>query len=327
MRRGHLTSAVLASVAAVAPLVFGYTLGFTSPSNIPMEASQSSALFPAALASCSSPPCGLSSSSASAFGSVVNVGCMFGALAGGSLCDSLGRRGAIGACSLPFCAAWLLQALAPSFAVLMVGRVLCGLAVGIASTSVPRGAMGALTQLAVTGGIFLVYFLGFALQSEEETIFPCDPSSPHDTCKDSFYRSPHLRSPGTVDAEGKCFGELAPWRLLAFIAAGVSCLMLLGVVCCLPETPSHLAKTGRPEEARRVLTRIRNSPEEAERELEQLTGTACPVTTTLAGEGGEVGQLTGFIDAAPAERVKRTGLRGLCAKSVRACHLTLTFPT
>ncbi|KAL1523320.1 hypothetical protein AB1Y20_018266 [Prymnesium parvum] len=333
MGTGSLNAVLFACIAAIGPLIFGYTLGYTSPSDLAMEASSEDHILAASLQSCADKPCGLSSQEVSVYGSVVNVGCMIGALLGGQLCDLIGRKGTIMVSALPWLGSWVLQGLSGSFAPLLVGRVICGVAVGIASTSVPvfisemsptalRGALGAVNQLAVTMGIFLVYLLGDMLAHRQQTIFACNFSTSHDQCRDvvSDWQCVHGASP-SADV---CYANLSEWRALAFIGAGLSCALFLGVLLLVPETPAHLVSSGRLEEARRVLSRVRDSPMEVEREFEQLK--ASSLSSTSADEGG---QLTGFVADAPDEAKKVGGLRGLMVKGVRqpfaiGCTLMIT---
>ena len=167
---GSLRAVAFACIAGLGPLVFGYTLGMTSPANLAMESSKSDSIFSASPTDggkCDSPPCGLTSTDASEFGSLVNVGCMIGALLAGPLTDRLGRRGSILLASLPWFGAWLWIGATQSFAGLIVARIISGIATGVCSMAVPlfiaevsptslRGALGAVNQFAVTTGIFLV---------------------------------------------------------------------------------------------------------------------------------------------------------------------------
>ncbi|TSA35998.1 MAG: MFS transporter [Verrucomicrobiaceae bacterium] len=96
--------------------------------------------------------------------SLVLVGAMAGAAAGGLVADRLGRRGGLLACGLVFSAGVLLEILASVLPVLLCARVLAGLAIGaasiistlyIAEVSPPekRGGYLSFFQLAVVFGI------------------------------------------------------------------------------------------------------------------------------------------------------------------------------
>ena len=150
---------LMAIVAALGPLDFGVTLGFTSPSIIGMEAGAngtwaSEAVFDDAVVIKGE----VSSNQAALFGSMVNVGAMIGAMLGGPLADTIGRKLAIATAAVPWIAAWLAIGLGSSFGVVLAGRMLSGVAVGITSMCVPlyitetapaslRGALGAVNQV------------------------------------------------------------------------------------------------------------------------------------------------------------------------------------
>ena len=104
----------------------------------------------------------------------VTLGAMVGALAAGAVADRVGRRRTILLAALLFVAGSLIEALAPDAYVLVVGRVVIGLGVGVASVAAPlyaaemaparlRGRMVSLYQLAITLGIFVAYFVDYLL--------------------------------------------------------------------------------------------------------------------------------------------------------------------
>lgn len=160
-----------AFVAAIGALVFGYTLGFTSP-GLPPMIHEGGPFKP----SCdtSQNPHTFKSSEGDLFGSLVNIGCMVGAILGGQLCDKMGRKKAILIACLPFAGGWAWIAVSKSFPQIIIARLLTGVAVGIVSVSVPvyiaetaparlRGALGAINQLGVVIGILIVDAIGFIL--------------------------------------------------------------------------------------------------------------------------------------------------------------------
>ena len=306
---GNTVAVFMAMIAALGPLTFGYTLGFTSPSNLPMmvgPTTNGSWVFEAVFGGTTvnwndAHTLGaVSSTEASLFGSIVNVGAALGALVAAPLADGAGRKLAIASSALPFIAAWLLIGLDSSFAAILAGRLLSGVAVGVVSMAVPvyisetapaslRGALGAVNQFAVTGGILLVYLcaaraqfgaqfsarnsgaqfsdgppiaprrLGYALEEPRPTTLACTDAAGANTCP--F---------GACAAGGVCSTMLAPWRVLALVGAGVAALLLLCAVLLLPETPNHLVAKGKTTAARRVLARLRSSATEADDEFEAL---------------------------------------------------------
>lgn len=150
---------VYSLLAALGPLCFGFTMGFTSPVGDHLKDSTDDGGL------------GLTDGENSLFGSIVNVGAMLGAMSGGMLADSFGRVGAMRISCLPFIAGFLLVSFAQGFPMLLAGRVLCGVGVGIVSLAFPvyvaeiappayRGALGSINQLSITVGIVVVFALG-----------------------------------------------------------------------------------------------------------------------------------------------------------------------
>ncbi len=104
----------------------------------------------------------------------VTLGAMAGALAAGSLTERFGRRNSIILSASVFVVGALLEALAPSTFVLVIGRLVLGAGVGVASVAAPlygaenapahvRGRFVSLYQMAITVGIFLAYFADYLL--------------------------------------------------------------------------------------------------------------------------------------------------------------------
>jgi predicted MFS family arabinose efflux permease len=158
---GNTVAVLMVVVAGLGPLTFGYTLGFTSPSTLPMEVGRGpwlyEAVFDKSSLSWKAGSSEIDSSESSLFGSLVNVGCMIGAMIAGPLADFAGRKLAIASAAVPWLGAWLLVGFGSSFGPILAGRVLSGIATGVASMTVPlyiaetapaslRGALGAVNQ-------------------------------------------------------------------------------------------------------------------------------------------------------------------------------------
>jgi sugar porter (SP) family MFS transporter len=152
------------------------------------------------------------------------VGAMIGAALAGRLSDVLGRRRLIMIAAVVFIAGALVCAFAPTVAVLVVGRVILGLAVGSAALVVPlylseiapteiRGAITSLNQLMIVGGILLAFIVNAILASSGN------------------------------------------WRLMLGLAA-VPALVLLVGMALMPETPRYLVHTGEEHDARQVLEEL-----------------------------------------------------------------------
>lgn len=156
-------------------------------------------------------------------GSLSLVSMVGGAMAG-RLSDAIGRRMTMALASAIFFAGALIMGFAPSYGVLMTGRVLSGVAVGFALMIAPvysaelspaavRGSLVCLAEIFINFGILLGYIVSFAFQS-----LPT-----------------HLS-----------------WRLMLGFGA-IPAVMLAAGVLVLPESPRWLVTQGKPEEANRIL--------------------------------------------------------------------------
>lgn len=105
------------------------------------------------------------------------VGGPFGAIAGGTMANRLGRRGACLWNMWIFLAGGLLMTLAPSMNWLVPARFIIGFASGLATVLVPvylgemapptlRGTFGTLSQFAMVSGILFSDLLAFPLATE-----------------------------------------------------------------------------------------------------------------------------------------------------------------
>ncbi len=147
----------------------------------------------------------------------VTLGALFGALAAGIMADRLGRRLTIILAAILFTIGAFVEAIAPGTAVLVVGRVIVGFGVGVASVAAPlyaaemaparlRGRFVSTYQLAITIGIFVAYAVDQVLTNNDA------------------------------------------WRAML----GVSCVpavLLLIAMIPMPDTPRWLVKAGRQEQA------------------------------------------------------------------------------
>ena len=104
----------------------------------------------------------------------VTLGALVGALVAGVLADKIGRRVTILLAAVLFTIGALFEALAPNTTVLIIGRLIVGFGVGVASVAAPlyaaeqaptrlRGRFVSIYQLAITIGIFIAYLVDQAL--------------------------------------------------------------------------------------------------------------------------------------------------------------------
>ncbi|MGI8760792.1 MAG: sugar porter family MFS transporter [Jatrophihabitantaceae bacterium] len=169
---------------------------------------------------------GLTSTNKELLTSILLIGAMVGALFAGKIADKLGRRRTVLGTAAVFVLGVLLAAFSPSYVVLLVARVVIGLAVGSASMVVPlyigeaappriRGALVSFNQLAITSGILVSYLVDYGLASSQN------------------------------------------WRLMFGLAAIPAVLMFVGM-WFQHESPHWLVAQGREDEARAVLVRVRD---------------------------------------------------------------------
>jgi SP family sugar:H+ symporter-like MFS transporter len=161
------------------------------------------------------------------------LGAMIGAAVAGRLSDRLGRRRLIIIAAVVFTGGAILAALAPSITVLIVARVIIGLAVGSAALVVPlylseiapteiRGSISSLNQLMIVCGILAAYIVNAILASS------------------------------------------ANWRLMLGLAAVPSIILLAGMFF-MPETPRYLVHAGDEDTARDVIDDLPGDEAPAER--------------------------------------------------------------
>ncbi|MGY0064412.1 sugar porter family MFS transporter [Streptomyces sp. LZ34] len=159
------------------------------------------------------------------------LGAAFGALFGGRLCDRYGRRRTILGLAVLFFVGALGTSLAPDLAVMVLFRVLLGLAVGGASATVPvfiaelapadrRGRLVTQNELMIVTGQLLAY------------------------------------TSNAVIAETG--GEGGVWRWMLAIATVPAVLLWFGMLF-VPESPRWLASRGRFDDAARTLGLIRDA--------------------------------------------------------------------
>ncbi len=227
-RRGFF--AMLTVIATLGGLLFGYDTGVISGALLYLHQS-SLHLTPAQQ------------------GTVVSVllfpGAALGALGGGPVADRLGRRAALFVCAVLFLIGAAGSALAPTFAVMVIARVLLGLGVGAASVICPvylaemapagrRGRMVTINELMIVSGQLLAFVINAILSV---TIHSAE-----------------------------------VWRVMLGVAAVPAIALLIGLFL-LPESPRWYAVRGEVDRARAVLA-LGRPKSEADQELAEITRTA-----------------------------------------------------
>jgi len=192
----------------------------------------------------------LSTGGQSIVAGMVLVGAVIGATVAGSLSDRFGRRRVILVTALVFVIGALISAVAGGVGMLLAGRLLIGVAIGVASMLTPlylaeispaasRGAVTSLNQLCITLGILVSYLVGYAFAT----------------------------SPGG-------------WRWMLGLGVVPGAVLAAGMVV-LPESPRWLAGHQRLPQAEAVLRRLRGPQGDVAGELAALR-------TDLRREGGRL---------------------------------------
>lgn len=170
--------------------------------------------------------------------SMAVAGAIFGAAIGGWMNDKFGRKLSIMVADVLFLIGAIVMAVAPAPWVIIIGRILVGLGVGMASMTAPlyiseasphriRGALVSTNGFLITGGQFLSYLVNLAFT--------------------------HVKG---------------NWRWMLGVA-GIPALVQLVLMMSLPESPRWLYVNGKEEEARSILEKIYPA-REVEEEMDAL---------------------------------------------------------
>jgi len=158
--------------------------------------------------------------------SALLLGCLLGAAGASLIGDRIGRRKSLLLAAILFAISTVGAALANSVTVFSIGRLVGGLAIGLASVLTPvyisevaparsRGRLVSMNQLAITVGILAAYIVGWGLAR---------------------------------------FGD-SSWRLMLGVAAIPALAFFLGLLA-IPESPRWLIGNRQKEQGRLVLSRI-----------------------------------------------------------------------
>jgi sugar porter (SP) family MFS transporter len=169
------------------------------------------------------------------------IGCLVGALVAGALSDRFGRKRLLIIAAVIFAATSLGNALAANFAVFIAWRIFGGVAIGLASSLSPmyiaeiapaqiRGKLVAINQLTIVIGILLAQYINWFLVRNLPQ-----------GATDEFIRN-------------SWFGQQG-WRWMFGLTAAPSLLFFVGMLL-VPESPRWLAKNGKTDRARAILTKI-----------------------------------------------------------------------
>ena len=164
------------------------------------------------------------------------LGAAAGALGCGRVAERYGRLPAMRAAAVLFLIGAVGSGLADSLVILVVFRVIGGVAVGVASVIAPtyiaeiapariRGRLGSLQQLAIVTGIFLALLVDYAVAA------------------------------AAGGSQSNFALGLVAWRWM-FLSMVVPALLYGGLAFTIPESPRYLVAKRRLDEARSVLRRV-----------------------------------------------------------------------
>jgi sugar porter (SP) family MFS transporter len=210
-----------AAITALGGLLFGYDTGVVSGALLFLKTNFG----------------GLSNFQEELVTSLLLVGAMIGAIVAGRLSDRIGRKVTVLGTAVVFIVGVALAAFTPTYPVLLLARIIIGLAVGSASMVVPlyigefappkvRGGLVSLNQLAITVGILVSYLADYGLSSTRN------------------------------------------WRLMFGLAAIPAAALFVGMLF-QRESPHWLIEQGRDDEARTVLRQLRE-PDQVEPEITEV---------------------------------------------------------
>jgi len=166
---------------------------------------------------------------------------LIGSLAGGRLNSTFGRRGCIFLCSGIFSIGAILMAIAWDYNSLVVGRMIVGLGIGIASLTTPI-YIAEVAPPDKRGGLVTVNGLLI--------------------CLGQF-------TAGMIDGVLNMVNPDNGWRYMLGLAGVPSLIMWIGFLS-MPESPRWLVMKGRMEEALEVLRMVRVGEEEAIEEWKEI---------------------------------------------------------
>ncbi|WP_204171827.1 sugar porter family MFS transporter [Staphylococcus sp. GDY8P100P] len=166
------------------------------------------------------------------------IGAIIGSGASGPLADKLGRRRLVLFIAIIYIIGSITLFIAPNITILVIGRLIIGLAVGGSMATVPvylsemaptelRGSLGTLNQLMITIGILSAYLVNYA------------------------------------------FADIEGWRWMLGLAVVPSLILLIGIAF-MPESPRWLLEHRSEQAARDVMKITFDNNEEINTEIKEM---------------------------------------------------------
>lgn len=172
---------------------------------------------------------------------ILSIISLLGSLAGGKTSDWIGRKWTIGLAALIFQTGGAIMALAPSFKVLMIGRLIAGVGIGFGvmiapvyiaeiSPAIARGSLTSFPEIFINFGILLGYISNYAFS----------------------------KLPSHIN-----------WRIMLGVGL-IPSVVIAVALFIIPESPRWLVVQNRIEEAKLVLSKISESEKDAEEKLQEI---------------------------------------------------------
>lgn len=227
------------------------------------------------------------------------VGCLsiislVGSLAAGRTSDAIGRKWTIGLAAIIFQIGAAVMAFAPSFRVLIIGRLLAGVGIGFGvmiapvyiaeiSPTVSRGSFTSFPEIFINFGILLGYISNYAFSDISE----------------------HIN-----------------WRIM--LGIGILPSVFIGfALLVIPESPRWLVLQNRADEARSVLMKITENEEQVEKRLAEIEEAAGGVKGTKEEEKAV---WMNFLSPSPAlGRMLITGIGIQCFQQITGIDATVYY--
>lgn len=205
-------------------------------------------------------------------------GSFLGAILSGVLSDMMGRRNSIFVACCIFIVGSIIVCASQAVGMLIVGRLVCGVAIGIASAQVPvylseiaprklRGRLVGCQQWAITWGICIFYYISLGCSY-------------------------------AADQDGR---HTITWRLCWGLQM-IPAVLMLFLIPFMPRSPRWLASKGRYDEARQVLALVHANGDEA---APIVVAEFKEIQDSIEAERGEG---SGYVDLFKGRMLYRTHL-------------------
>lgn len=225
---------------------------------------------------------------------ILSIVSLFGSLAGGKTSDVIGRKWTMALAAVVFQIGAGIMTLAPSFQVLMIGRLLAGVGIGFGvmiapvyiaeiSPTIARGSLTSFPEIFINLGILLGYVSNYAFSG----------------------LSSHIN-----------------WRIM--LAVGILPSVFIGfALFIIPESPRWLVLQNRVDEARSVLLKTNENENEVEERLAEIQEAA---GNTNAEKGEEKAVWRELLSPSPALlRMLITGFGIQCFQQITGIDATVYY--